>query len=160
MKRFSRYFLPVVAGSSLVLGLVAMSPMVASAKKTCGVATGCGKLKASPKKVTTSLTGTTLTVKGSGFTANDASVNLIECDTAATGQGSCDLGTVSSVAVSSKGTFSAQFTFLSTSYADANHDSCVPVGKATSTACGIAAGNQAMTDDAGPVAISVKNPKA
>jgi hypothetical protein len=160
MKRFGRYVLPLVAGASLVVGMVAVSPMVASAKKACTVPTGCGKIKLSPKKVTTSGTGTTITVKGSGFTPNDTGVNLVECKVGAETQGSCDLTTAMAVTVSAKGTFTGTISFLTTTFSDADGDSCVPVGKATLKTCGVAAGNVTMTDDAGPVAVSIKNPKA
>ena len=161
MNGIRRYFLPVVAGASLVLAMTAVSPLVASAKgKTCTVPTGCGSIKPAPKTVTASATGATLTVKGKGFTPNDTSVNLIECQTAAVAEDSCDLATVTPVTVGPKGTFTATFSFLTNTYKDVNKDSCANTAKKPIKSCGVAAGNQAMTDDAGIVAISIKAAKA
>lgn len=159
MKGFRRYFLPVAAGACLVVGLSAAAPLAASAKgKTCTVPTGCGSLKASPKTVTVSATGTNVTVKGKGFRPSDSGVNILECQTGAVSQNSCDLSTVTPVTVSSKGTFTATLSFLTTTYSDANHDSCAPTSGSIKT-CGVAAGTEAMTDDAGPVAVTIKAAK-
>jgi len=159
MKGFRRYFLPVAAGACLVVGLSAAVPMVASAKgKTCTVPTGCGTIKASPKTVTASATGTTITVKGKGFRPSDTGVNILECQTGAVAENSCDLSTVTPVTVSSKGTFTATISFLTDTYSDTNKDKCAPTSGSIKT-CGIAAGTQAMTDDAGPVAVTIKAPK-
>jgi hypothetical protein len=158
MNGIRRYFLPVVAGASLVLAMTAVSPLVASAKgKTCTVSTGCGKIKASPKTVTASANGTTITVKGTGFTKSDTTVNILECQTGAVTENSCDLATVTPVTVSSKGTFTQSFSFLTNTYKDTNKDSCANTGKKPIKTCGVAAGNETMTDDAGPVAVSIKS---
>jgi hypothetical protein len=157
MNGIRRFVLPVVAGASLVLAMTAVSPLVASAKAKCTVATGCGKLKVSPKSVTASATGSTLTVKGKGFTPNDTSVNLIECQTAAVAEASCDLATVTPVTVGPKGTFTATFSFLTNTYSDTNKDSCANTGKKPIKSCGVAAGNETMTDDASIVAVSIKS---
>ncbi|MGH9017115.1 MAG: hypothetical protein ACRDY1_05130 [Acidimicrobiales bacterium] len=155
----SRYFLPVAAGACLVGGLMVANPLVASAKKVCTNPTGCGSIKVAPKTVTASSTATTVTVKGKGFTPGDSSVNVLECASAAVAENSCDLSTVTPVPlVGPKGTFTVTMNFLSDTYSDTNHDSCVPTGK-TTKACGVAAGNQAMTDDAGIVAVTIKAPK-
>jgi len=162
MNKVRRYFLPLVAGASLLIGLSAVSSPVASAKaKPCTVPTGCGTIKISPKSVTASATGTTVTVTGKGFntSAADDGVNLVECQVGAVGEDSCDITNVVAVTIGPKGTFSAQFTFLSDSYKDINKDSCTPTGKTLKT-CGIAAGNEGMTNDAGPVAVTIKAPKA
>jgi neocarzinostatin family protein len=157
MKGIRRYVLPVVAGASMVLALSAVTPMVASAKgKTCTVPTGCGKIKASPKTVVASATASTITVKGSGFTPNDTSVNLIECQTAAVAEASCDLATVTPVTVSSKGTFTQTFNFVTNTYTDTNKDKCTNTSKKPIKTCGVAAGNQTMTDDASIVAVAIK----
>lgn len=159
MNKVRRYFLPLVAGASLLIGLSAVSSPVASAKGACTVKTGCGTIKISPKSVTASGTAVNLTVKGKGFTPNDASVDLVECQVGAVAEASCDVTTAVPVTVSGKGTFTATFPFLTDTYADGNKDSCKPATKPIKN-CGIAAGNEAMTDDAGPDAVTIKAPKA
>jgi hypothetical protein len=149
MKIIRKYFLPVAAGASLVVGLAAVSPLPANAK-----ATKPPSIKVSPKSVVESATGTTVTVTGKNFPAGASGSNLVECLIGASGQSQCDIATATPVSITN-GSFTASFKFLSTSYVDAAKDSCTTAKKPIKT-CGIAAGNQSMSVEVTPVAVTIK----
>jgi len=156
MRRISKYVLPVAAGASLVLGLAVATPMVASAKKT-----PVPTIKIKPKSVAN--TGGTVTVTGKGFTPSDPNVNLVMCKVGALSEDQCDLATATAVTVSNTGTFTQTFVVpagsnISGGYSDVAGDQC-GTSKTTQKACGIGAGNEAQTDVANPVAVTIKPPK-
>jgi hypothetical protein len=166
MNRIRRYILPVVAGTSLILGMAVAMPTVASAK---GKVPKPASIKVSPKTVANA--GGNVTVTGKNFTAAyaDQATNPVEvviCIVGASGANNCDTSDpnlIVQATVSSTGTFTVSFPVpggsnLATGYQDTAGDQCGST-TANEKACGIGAGTANESVYAAPVAIKIKPPK-